>query len=569
MTGLLLRTRLAVGLLAALACLTSLPARADANAPPEGGCASAHPLATQACVAVLARGGNAFDAAVATSATLAVVEPFGSGLGGGGFFLLHLAGQSADSADIFLDGRERAPLAATPTMYRGADGTVNAQASLTGAKAAAIPHQHALLAETARRFGSRPLAELLAPAIAAARDGFAIDGRLAREIAQNLPRFNAEARAVFAPGGVAPAAGSWLRQPALADTLSRFAAHGAAEFTSGETGQRLLRGVRAEGGLWQADDLLRIQASERPVLRGYFRDYRITTVSPPSAGGATLLQALTLLEAQGYRRLDGIEARHQVIEALRRAYRDRNAYFGDPDFVDVPLYRLLSRSYLLPLAATIKAQATPSKQLPAPDAGHEGGQTTHFSVIDAAGNRVAGTQSLNLFFGSGTMPAGTGVMLNDEMDDFSAGTEVSNAYGLAGSRANAIAPFKKPLSSMTPTFVEGPRGVLVTGTPGGSRIPSMVLLSVLKFVDGASAAEIAATPRFHHQWLPDVVQFEPGAFSADEQAALVAKGHTLAPLKEPYGNLQVVLREWPGGRVQAAADPRWNGSAEVVTVPVR
>lgn len=556
-------TRLALLLFAALLS----PALLAKGPAVGGGCASAHPIATQACIDVLARGGNAFDAAVATSATLAVVEPFGSGLGGGGFFLLHRA---AANQDLFLDGRERAPLAATATMYRGADGKVDPKASLTGAKAAAIPHQAALLADTAQRFGTRPLAELLAPAIAAARDGFAVDARLSKEIALNLPRFNPEARAVFAPAGVAPAPGTPLRQPALADTLQRLAQNGPEEFRSGETAQRLLAASAANGGLWQPDDLLRVKVTEREALTGYFRDYRVTTVPPPSAGGAALLQALTILEARGFQHLDTVESKHLVIEALRRAYRDRNAYFGDPDFVNVPLYRLLSRSYLLPLASSITAQATPSKALPAPDAGREGGQTTHFSVLDGAGNRVAGTQSLNLFFGSGFMAAGTGLILNDEMDDFSAGTEVSNAYGLAGSAANAIAPFKKPLSSMTPTFVEGPRGVLVTGTPGGSRIPSMVLLSVLRFVDGASAAEITATPRFHHQWLPDAVQFEPGALTGEEQAALAGKGHALAPLKEPYGNLQVVLFDRATGRTEAAADPRWNGRGTVLdAVPQR
>ena len=530
----------------------------------EGACVTAHPIATQACANVLADGGNAFDAAVAASATLAVVEPYGSGLGGGGFFLLHRA---ADGKNIFIDGREKAPLASTADLYRGADGKIVTMASITGAKSAAIPFQVDLLEHTAKTYGTRPFASLLAPAIKAAREGFVVDGRLAKEMASHSARMNAPMQAVFAPGGVALAQGAVLKQPDLAATLERLAARGGAEFRDGITAQRMLAGVAAGGGIWKAEDLLRIKVTERDPLVGYFRSNKIITAPPPSAGGAAILQALSLLEAKGFTTLTTVEDKHQVIEALRRAYRDRNAYFGDPDFVQVPLYRLLSRSYLRPLAASIGPKATLSKDLPAPGAGNEGEHTTHFSVMDAAGNRVAATQTLNIFFGSGFMPAGTGIVLNDEMDDFSAAVDVSNAYGLAGSKANAIAPGKRPLSSMSPTFVEGPRGVLVTGTPGGSRIPSMVLLSVLRFVEGASAPEIAATPRIHHQWMPDVLSFEPNALSADEQAALTAKGHVLKALKEPYGNLQVIVREASGGATTVGPDPRW--IANGVTVPLR
>ena len=530
----------------------------------EGACVTAHPLATQACATVLASGGNAFDAAVAASAALGVVEPFCSGFGGGGFFLLHRA---ADGEDLFIDGREKAPLAATADLFRGPDGKIDRMASITGARSAAIPFQAALLEHTAQRYGTRPFAQLLAPAIQAAREGFVVDWRLAREIAEHAKRMNGPMQAVFAPGGVPLAEGALLKQPDLAATLERLAAKGSVEFREGETARRMLVGVAAGGGLWKPEDLLRVKVTEREPLVGYFRSNKIITAPPPSAGGAAILESLTLLEAKGFTTLGTVEGKHQVIEALRRAYRDRNAYFGDPDFVQVPLYRLLSRSYLLPLAASIGLKATPSKDLPAPSAGEEGGQTTHFSVMDAAGNRVAATQTLNIFFGSAFMPAGTGIVLNDEMDDFSAAVDVSNAYGLAGSKANAIAPGKRPLSSMSPTFVEGPRGVLVTGTPGGSRIPSMVLLSVLRFVEGATAPEIAATPRLHHQWMPDVLTFEPKALSPEEQAALAAKGHVLKELKEPYGNLQVIVREAASGTTSTGADPRWIATGQ--TVPLR
>ncbi len=557
----------------ALALLVfAAPAFAQPPAAREGACVTAHPIATRACAEVLAGGGNAFDAAVAASAALAVVEPFCSGLGGGGFFLLHRA---ADGENIFVDGREKAPLASTADLYRGADGKIERMASITGAKAAAIPFQAALLEHTARTYGSRPLAKLLAPAIKAAREGFVVDWRLAKEIGDHAARMNPPMQAVFAPAGLPLAEGALLKQPDLAATLERLAAQGAAEFRNGETARRMLAGVAAGGGIWKAEDLLRIKVTEREPLVGYFRGYRIITAPPPSAGGAAILQALSLLEAKGFTTLAAVDGKHQLIESLRRAYRDRNVWFGDPDFVRVPLYRLLSRSYLLPLAAGIGDRATPSQQLPA-DSGDEGRRTalvregehtTHFSVLDAAGNRVAATQTLNIFFGSGFMPAGTGIVLNDEMDDFSAAVDVSNAYGLAGSKANAIAPGKRPLSSMSPTFVEGPRGLLVTGTPGGSRIPSMVLLSVLRFVEGVSAPEIAATPRIHHQWLPDVLSFEPNALTAEEQAALTARGHTLKALKEPYGNLQVIVREAATGVTSVGADPRWIASGQ--TVPMR
>ena len=528
-----------------------------AAAPVTGGaCASAHPLATQTCMTVLAEGGNAFDAAVATSAMLAVAEPFGSGIGGGGFFLLR-----GQDREVFLDGRERAPLAASAGMYRDDQGKAVAKKSLTGMLAAAVLHQPALLAHTAERYGTRPLAQLLAPAVRAAREGVVVDWRLAKEIAGNYPRMDAAMRAVFAPQGQPLAAGERLVQADLADSLERFGRNGLDEFRRGETARKLLAGVRAGGGIWAPADLEQMQVSERAPLVGQFRDYRVVTAPPPSAGGAAILESLGMLEARGYRGFEGVEAKHLVIEALRRAYRDRNQHFGDPDFVNVPLARLLSTSYLRRLAAGIGEKATPSRELPAEDGGSEGGQTTHFSVLDGAGNRVAGTQSLNLFFGAAAMAPGTGIVLNDEMDDFSAAPDAANAYGLAGSAANAIAPGKRPLSSMAPTFVDGPRGSLLIGTPGGSRIPSMVLLGILRYTEGASASEIVATRRFHHQWLPDAVFFEPQALSAEEQAGLQAKGHALKALDEPYGNLQVIVSDPRSGRLEAAADPRWIGTA--------
>ena len=537
--------------------------------PPGYAVASAHPLATQAGLEIMAAGGNAFDAAVAVSAAIAVVEPTGSGIGGGGFWLLH---READHFDTMVDGREVAPIAARADMYLDASGTAVDRLSRDGPLSAGIPGEPAALAYLAKKYGRLPLTKTLAPAIRYARDGFALDPKLARAIEQTEKRFSPATRAVFLPAGHLPAVGDVIRQPDLAAVLQRLADQGPKGFYTGETATRLLAGVRASGGIWTEEDLRRYTVTERAPIVTYFRDYKLVTAPPPSAGGIALAEVLQQLEGLGWTDTQDANSKHFVIEALRRAYRDRAAYLGDPDFVSIPLTRLASRSYALALARSIDpVHATPSSSLPQTGAqAVEGGNTSHFSVIDAEGNRVAATMSINLSFGSAYMAPGTGVVLNDEMDDFAASATASNAYGLIGSIPNLVAPRKRPLSTMTPTFVEGPNGVLALGTPGGSRIATMVLLGVLNFVDGADAATIVSTPRYHHQYLPDVVQFEPGAFSAEEQARLAAMGHVLQPLDSTYGNLEVVLWNRAANRLEAAADPRGVGSGQVVlTVPAR
>ncbi|MBA4285236.1 MAG: gamma-glutamyltransferase [Xanthomonadaceae bacterium] len=535
---------------------------AAGDKPPGQAIASAHPLATRAGLDILAAGGNAFDAAVAVTAAIAVVEPTGSGIGGGGFWLLHRA---ADGFEIMVDGREVAPMAATPTMYQAADGSAIDRASRDGALSAAIPGEPAALVHLARKYGRLPLAQALAPAIKLARDGFPADAKLVKAIEQSKGRFSPAAKAIFMPGGKLPAVGQNLRQTDLAAVIQRLADKGLPGFYAGETAQRLLAGVAAAGGIWSADDLLRYAVVEREPVVTWFRDYRLVSAAPPSAGGLALTETLQQLEAIGWTEGSDGSAKHQIIEALRRAYRDRAAYLGDPDFVRIPMARLTSRSYALELAKSIAPdKATPSASLPPAPKGAPGGtHTSHFSVIDADGNRVAATLSINLSFGSGYVPPGTGVLLNDEMDDFAASATASNAYGLIGSEANLVAPRKRPLSTMTPTFVDGPNGVLVIGTPGGSRIATMVLLGILNFVNGADAAAIVSAPRFHHQYLPDVVQYEPGGFSDTEVARLKAMGHTLVPLDSPYGNLQAVIWRPAQDQLEAAADPRGVGSGEV------
>jgi gamma-glutamyltranspeptidase / glutathione hydrolase len=408
---------------------------------------------------------------------------------------------------------------------------------------------------------------LLAPAIRAAREGFAVDAKLARALQEQWPRLSAEARQVFGRKRAPLKEGERLQQADLAATLERMAQGGRAGFYEGETARRLLAGVKAAGGIWTEEDFRRYKVVERTPVETWFQGYRIVSAPPPSAGGVTLAQFFQQLEATGYRRDLGATASHLIIESWRRAYRDRAEFLGDPDFVLIPLQRLLSRSHALALAASVdRARATPSNLLPPTEAPVGGTQTTHLSVLDAQGNRVAATLSINLSFGSGYMAPGTGVLLNNEMDDFAASTTASNAYGLIGSSANAIAPGKRPLSSMTPTFVEGPRGLLTIGTPGGSRIISMVALGILEWIGGASTQQLVAAPRFHHQYLPDVVFFEPQAFDAPTQAQLATMGHTLKPLSDPYGNLHAIWWEPRSGRLEAAADPRGVGEARVVII---
>ncbi|HUS23834.1 MAG TPA: gamma-glutamyltransferase, partial [Candidatus Binatia bacterium] len=481
--------------------------------------------------------------------------PTGSGLGGGGFWLLH----RADGFETLVDGREVAPLSATRDMYLDARGVADPKRSTDGALAAAIPGEPAALAHLAQKYGTLPLAELLAPAQRFAHDGFAVDRKLADAIARNAARFSGEAAEVFAPGGSPLQAGDLLRQPQLADTLTQLGADADA-FYRGAWGQRWTTAVRAAGGIWSDADLRGYRVVERTPAVTWFRDWKITSAPPPSAGGIALTQVLQMLESLGAPLDAGPRTEHLVIEALRRAYADRQRHLGDPGFVTVP-HRLSAREYNLALVRGIDpAHATPSDKL---NGGGEGGNTTHFSVLDAAGNRVAGTLSINLPFGSAAMVGGTGVLLNDEMDDFAASVTASNAYGLAGSQANMIAAGKRPLSSMSPTFVEGPNGLLITGTPGGSRIVSMVLLAIASFVQDLDVAQIAALGRYHHQYLPDVVEFEPGALPPEHQAALQAAGHVLRATGAPYGNLNSVLWNPRRDVLAASADPRGVGTSAV------
>jgi gamma-glutamyltranspeptidase/glutathione hydrolase len=553
-------------LLAAVACLPPVSIADDAApaapAKPSGAViASAHRLATEAGHRVLGEGGNAFDAAIAVSATLGLVEPESSGIGGGGFFLLRRA---SDGRIVFVDARERAPMAASRDMFLDADGEPIPERSINGPLAAAIPGLPAGLVHLAERYGRLPLERSLAPAIELAERGWPWGAKNQTMIGWRLKVLEADpgARALFLPGGKPPALGTRMRNPDYARTLRRLARDGFDGFYRGETARRLVDGVRRAGGIWTREDLAGYQVVEREPLRFTYRGAEIVTAPPPSSGGVALAQMLGILSGYDLGTLGEAGRVHAIVEAMRRAYRDRAIYLGDPDHVEVPVALLTHPAYAAGLRAGISLErATPSELLPGIRAKPGSDQTTHFSIIDADGNLAAVTQTVNLPFGNGMVIPGTGFLLNNEMDDFSVKPGVPNAFGLIGEDANAVAPGKRPLSSMTPTFVLAPDRVTVLGTPGGSRIISMVLLGILGVLDGQGAADVAAAPRFHHQYLPDTLSAEPGALSPAVVEALKAMGHTVSPGERTWGNMQVASWWLTDGRVEAGFDPRWKSAS--------
>ncbi|NUS60150.1 MAG: gamma-glutamyltransferase, partial [Lysobacter sp.] len=443
---------------------------APAQRPNGAAIASAHKLATEAGFEVLAKGGNAFDAAVATSAALAVVEPISSGIGGGGFFLLH---DAKNNRDIFLDARETAPESATPQAYLDKDGELDHDRAENGPWSAGIPGLPAALVHLATKYGRLPLRTSLAPAIRIAREGFEIYPRLERGYGSRkevMERY-AGTRAVFLADGDAPKVGEILKQPELAHTLELIADKGFDGFYTGETASRLLKGVTDEGGKWTAEELAAYRVKEREPLRFAYRDWTIVTAPPPSSGGIAIAQMLQILAGWDLQKLDEAHRVHLIVEAMRRAFRDRTFYLGDPDFVQVPVERLMSKDYAIGLRASIHPEkATPSALLSGQPTPLEDDETTHFSIIDDEGNRVSTTQTVNLLYGSGMIPPGTGVLLNDEMDDFALRPGTPNAFGVMGFDANAPKPGKRMLSSMTPSFMESKDKVIAIGGPGGSRI---------------------------------------------------------------------------------------------------
>lgn len=551
--------------------VTCLAIQAFAARPYRGGAvAAAHPLATQAGVSMLDQGGNASDAAVAAAFVMAVVGPYHSGLGGGGFALVHPSG--TDKARV-LDFREVAPKAARRDMFVR-DGKVVPGLSTDGGLSVAVPGAVKGYLELHERYGKLPRKAVLAPAIRAAKEGFWV-GPKYRSMAEGrleCLKKDPEASRLFlrTSAGVlrAPEIGAILTQPELAKTLQAISRSGAKAFYEGKTAGAIESTVLAAGGVLTKEDLLAYRTTWREPLEGSYRGHRLATMPPPSAGGLAILQVLGVLEhldspGPSSREPDAL---HRYIEAVRRAYVDRARYLGDPAFVDVPTARLLSKEHLAEVAASIDpAKATPSSTLsPVPSSDFKK-NTTHISVIDRSGNAVSLTTTVNYSFGSCLVAKGTGVLLNDEMDDFAAQPLVPNAYGLVTGEANAIAPGKIPLSSMSPTFVyakDDPKKVmLAVGSPGGSTIPTTVLQVISNVVDAKmDVVRAVSFGRLHHQYQPDVVLVDRYGLEPATARALEAKGHKLQRM-EAWGDAEAVLIDAATGLATAASDPRNEGFA--------
>ncbi|MFW5450176.1 MAG: gamma-glutamyltransferase [Methylophagaceae bacterium] len=524
--------------------------------------ASAHPLATQAGFEILNQGGNAFDAAIAVSAALAVVEPAGSGLGGGGFWLLHRAN---DQFNVMIDGRETAPATAHKDMYLDSNGKVDKALSLNGPLAAAIPGVPAALAHLSQNYGKLTLAQTLAPAIRYAKQGFPISKHYQKLVQFRLETLKAspESQAIFLTNGSIPEVNTLVIQTDLAHTLEQLAQQGRAGFYQGDIAQKLVTGVQQAGGIWTLQDLKNYRVKERQPITGTYQGYKITSAAPPSSGGIVLISMLNQLENFSLSNITPSDKKHLIVEIMRRAYFDRSRYLGDADFISIPTQKLVSKQYAQQLTTDIDlCHASQNKDLLYADT-NKGEDTTHFSIVDRDGNRVAATLSINYPFGSGFIASGTGVLLNDEMDDFSASPNAANVYGLTGNEANAIAANKRPLSSMSPTFVENDDRLMVIGTPGGSRIITMVLLGILDFVDGKNAHDIVSSPRFHHQYLPNEIQIESTGFDKNELESLKQRGHEIKPLERQYGNMQIIIQDKISHNFDAASDPRGEGLSHV------
>ena len=516
--------------------------------------------AAAAGLETLRRGGNAVDAAVATAFALAVSYPRAGALGGGGFLLV----RSPEGAVEGLDFRETAPRALTMDAFRSASGIPDPKRAQQGGLAVAVPGLVAGLADAHARWGSRPWAELIAPAIELAEAGFTVTAVSALTFEEEAGRLAADpgARALFTADGKPLPAGSRVVQRDLARTLRAIARGGRSAFYEGPVAEAIAKTVAGAGGVMAASDLAAYRTERREPLVGSYRGRKVVAFPPPSSGGIVLLQALALLERFD---LAGSGAGssttlHRIAEAERRAFADRSRFLGDPAFVRVPVGGLLDPAYLAARSATIRdRRATPSSKIgpgtPSP-AGE--GHTLHLSVADARGGTVALTTTLNSWYGAAIVAAGTGVLLNNEIDDFSLATGIPNQYGLLGENANAVAGGKRPLSSMCPTIVEHPSGgrpELVLGARGGATIISSVLETILHVVDdGMTLQEAVDAPRIHHQWMPDAIQLEPRAIPEDVAVALRAKGHTLT-VRKPFGSVCAIGRD-AMGRWTGAADPR-------------
>jgi gamma-glutamyltranspeptidase/glutathione hydrolase len=522
-------------------------------------------IATRIGVEILKQGGNAVDAAVAVGFALAVTLPRAGNLGGGGFMLVHLADNRQTLA---IDYREMAPASAFRDMYLNPDGSVDQNRSRFHGKAIGVPGTVKGLITALHLYGSMPLKQVMLPAIQLAQRGFPVSRDLSVSLQKSAGRLhrNPAAKSVFYHAdGSAPEAGEILRQPELGKTLETIALQGIDGFYRGDIARKIVGSVHKADGAMTLKDLADYRVEIREPVTGTYRGYTIASMPPPSSGGTHIVQILNTLEhfnlqSSGHNSALTI---HLMAEAMKQAYADRSEYLGDPDFVTVPVNELTSKRYAGILAKRIHPTRSRDSEAikPGLQALQESPETTHFSIVDQWGNAVSNTYTLNFSYGSGIMAAGTGVLLNNEMDDFSAKPGVANAYGLIGAEANAVQPHKRPLSSMSPTIVFEPHNhdvFLVTGSPGGSRIITTTLQVISNVIDhGMNIAEATQAPRFHHQWLPDKLILEKG-FSPDTIRLLQQKGYHIEGTSWPMGSTQSIMKTQDGWN--GYSDPRQAGT---------
>ena len=519
---------------------------------------TAHPLATEAAVEVLRDGGNAMDAAITASFVLAVVEPYSSGIGGGGFFICYDADKQVARA---LDARETAPSKAFRDMYL-ADGEIVPRMSIDGPFSVAVPGLVRGLTEFHTSCGTLPWKRLIEPAISIAKNGFPVDEMLRARIEYKCERLSSEAKSILMPDGVIP---SVLIQEDLSRTL-QIIAQDSHDFYSGSIAAAIASSVKNAGGLLSADDISNYKAKWRETANGDYHQYEVWSMPPPSSGGVHIVQMLNILEPYDLETLghNSVGAVHLMAEAMKFAYADRSRWLGDSDYFDVPITKLTSKDY----AKKQRSLISLNKIFPINEAGgieskdNEGNDTTHFSIVDAHGNAVAATLTINLSFGSGMIADGTGIILNNEMDDFSSAPGIPNAFGLVGSEANSIASGKRPLSSMTPTIItENGQVRLVTGSPGGSRIITTTLQTVLNILDHKMAPQVAVDAgRIHYQWSPDILWYEPESLTAETVLELTTVGHNVQT-RLSMGNVQLILIDPETGIRTGASDKRGVGKA--------
>ncbi len=544
-----------------LAALLALPVYAlTPVAGRNGMVASSEPLASQAGAEVLQAGGNAVDAAVAVGFALAVTFPRAGNLGGGGFMLIRMANCEA----IVVDYREQAPAAATRTMYQDAQGNLIPGASTTGARAVGIPGTVSGLAMAEEKYGHLGLARVMAPAIRLARNGFPVSYSLAEKFRSEralLEKFDGS-RHIFLHDGILYEPGAIFRQPDLAHTLIAIAKRGAPGFYSGATARAIVATMRKYNGLITREDLEHYQAKLRPPLVGHFRGFDILSVLPPSAGGTMLIEMLNVLEPLDLGATNSYESIHLLAETMRRAYADRASYMGDADFASVPVAGLTSPRYAAQLREEVLHARPEAPVRPGAPQTFESGATTHFSVVDAEGNAVANTYTLNGWFGCGVTVEGAGFLLNNEMDDFAAKPGSPNLFGLVQGEANAIVPHKRPLSCMTPTLVTRDGKVrLVLGSPGGSTITNTVLQVLLNvLVYKMDVLQAVTSPRFHDQWMPDRLEFERVGFSSDTLEKLQQAGYPVS-FRDSIGDCEAIEIAPESGWRFGASDPRADGKA--------